>query len=304
VSGALADKVAVVTGGGRGVGRAYAHALAGAGATVVVNDLPDREGDSPAETVVREIETAGGRAVAAHGSVAEFAGAGSVVAEAVRRFGRLDIVIANAGNVRPGQLHEIGERDWSDVLAVHATGTFNIVRHAAPVMIEGGGGSIITTGDLSTDLLFPRIGSYRAAKAAIAIFTLYSAEELREHNINVNSIMPGATDTRMMRAYFDSLGDKAEEFFANVRKRYENEGTSGTRPATPESVPPLGVYLCTDGARGITGRLFNLKHSTIRLFTPHGYVSSIHREDEELWTTAALSDAVPPWLDGMAAAAA
>jgi NAD(P)-dependent dehydrogenase (short-subunit alcohol dehydrogenase family) len=302
MSGALDGKVAVVTGGGRGVGRAYAHALAGEGVAVVVNDLADRGGGaSPAQTVAAEIEAAGGRAVASLGSVADFAYAEAMVQTAIDSFGRLDILIANAGIVRPTVLHEGTEGDWADVFAVHANGTFNSVRHAAPRMIETGGGSIITTGDLSTDLMFPREASYRAAKAAIAVFTLYSAEELREHNINVNSIMPGATETRMMRAYFDSLGDDREAFLARVRERYATEGTAGSKPATPESVPPLGVYLCTDGARHITGRLFNLKHSTIRVFTPGGEVSSIHRDDDELWSTEALSHAVPAWLEGLAA---
>lgn len=298
MSGALHGKVAVVTGAGRGVGRAYAHALAREGVRVVVNDLSDSEGGvSPTQAVVEEIERAGGRASASHGSVADFAQAERIMETAIQVFGRLDILVANAGIVRPTLVHEASADDWADVLAVHANGTFNAVRHAVPWMIQIGGGSIITTGDLSTDVMFPREASYRAAKAAIAVFTLYSAEELGDYNINVNSIMPGATETGMMRAYFESLGDDREAFLEKVRKRYENEGTAGAKPATPESVPPLGVYLCTDAARTITGRLFNLKHSTIRLFTPGGETSSIHRDDDELWTTEALGEAVPPWLE-------
>lgn len=299
MSGVLTGRVAIVTGGGRGVGRAYARAFAAAGADVVVNDLADDTGASPAQIVVDEICATGGRAVASDASVAEFSGAAAMVDTALGAFGRVDILIANAGNARPTTLHEADEGQWADVLAVHANGTFNAYRHAAPHMIAAGGGSIVTTGDISTDLMFPLEAAYRAAKAAVAVFTLYAADELREHNINVNSVMPGATDTRMMRAYFDSLGDRREAFLAEVRARYEAEDTAGARPATPESVPPLGVYLATDAARHITGRLFTLKHSTIRLVTPAGDVSSLHRGDEELWTTDALGEALPTWLDGL-----
>jgi NAD(P)-dependent dehydrogenase (short-subunit alcohol dehydrogenase family) len=299
MSGVLAGRVAVVTGAGRGVGRAYAHALAAAGADVVVNDLADGAGASPAEIVADEIRATGGRAVASDASVAEFSGAAAMVETALDAFGRLDILVANAGIARPAVLHEADEGQWSDVLAVHANGTFNAYRHAVPHMIRGGGGSIITTGDLSTDLMFPLEAAYRAAKAAIAVFTLYAADELRPHGINVNSVMPGATDTRMMRTYFESLGDQREAFLAEVRARYKSEDTAGSQPATPESVPPLGVFLASESGREITGRLFTLKHSTIRLFTPSGEVGSLHRDDDERWTTDALSEAVPSWLDGL-----
>jgi NAD(P)-dependent dehydrogenase (short-subunit alcohol dehydrogenase family) len=302
VSRALEGKVAIVTGAGRGVGRAYAHALAREGAAVVVNDLPARNGAaSSAAAVVAEIEAFGGRAVANHASVADFEHARGIVENAIEAFGAIDILIANAGNMRPAFLREASESDWAEVMAVHANGTFNTARHAAERMIEASGGSIVTTGDLSTDLMFPRDGAYRAAKAAIAVFTLYLADELRDHNINVNSIMPGATETRMMRTYFESLGDAREAFLSAVRERYQGEATEGARPATPESVPPLGVYLCTDAARQITGRLFALKHSTIRVFAPSGEVSSLQRDDDQLWTTDALGAAVPAWLESLEA---
>jgi NAD(P)-dependent dehydrogenase (short-subunit alcohol dehydrogenase family) len=300
MANALQDKVAIVTGSGRGVGRAYAHALAAEGAKVVVNDLQSSAtGASGAEAVVEEIRSAGGQAAVSHASVADFADAETIIATALESFGRIDIVVANAGIGRPTLLHEAASGDWENLFAVHANGTFNVYRHAVPHMIEGGGGTVITTGDLSQDLMFPREAAYRAAKAAIAVFTLYASEELRPYNINVNSVMPGATDTAMMREYLESLGEDRETFIAHVTERYKDENTVGARPAAPESVPPLGVFLCTDAARGITGRLFTLKHSTIRLFTPNGDVSTIQLPDHERWTTDALTSAVPGWLDGL-----
>lgn len=293
----LAGQVAVVTGAGQGVGRAYAHAFAAAGASVVVNDVPSGPGASAAEIVVDEIHAAGGGAVASNESVADFSGSARIVETALNAFGRLDILVANAGIARPTVLHESDEGKWADVLAVHANGTFNVYRHAVPLMIEAGGGSVITTGDISTDLMFPLDAAYRAAKAAIAVFTLYAAEELRPYGINVNSVMPGATDTQMMRTYFETLGDRREAFFADVRARYKSD--AGAEPASPDSVPPLGVFLASEPGRNITGRLFTLKHSTVRLFTPRGEVDSLQRDDDQPWTNETLSEAVPSWLNGL-----
>jgi NAD(P)-dependent dehydrogenase (short-subunit alcohol dehydrogenase family) len=155
MAGMLESKVAIVTGAGRGVGAAYARALAAEGAKVVVNDLRGSEDRTPtsAESVVAEIEATGGIAVAHHDSVADFDGARRIVQTAVERFGRLDILIANAAIIRPRFLHEANERDWTDVLAVATNGTFNCIRHGVPHMINAGGGTIIVTGDLVNDKL-------------------------------------------------------------------------------------------------------------------------------------------------------
>lgn len=264
----LAGKVAVVTGAGRGIGRAYAHALAAEGASVVVSDLAGI-GPSVAEAVAAEITEAGGRAVANHADVGSLSDVTAMVDAAVTTFGRLDILVANAGIDRPGRLFELDPTDWSATLTVHSTGTFNCIHEAAPALIAGGGGSIITVGDITTDLYYPMNGAYRAAKATVAVITKYVAEELRKHNINVNSVMPGATKTAMVDTYLSSI-DRASgefaEFVAATNKVYERpEGESVTGPAAPETVPPLGVYLCTDEARSITGRFFLTIGGLIRL---------------------------------------
>lgn len=287
----LAGKVAIVTGAGRGVGRAYAHALAERGVRVVVNDIDDGTDVSPADHVVREIEEQGGHGVANCDDVSDYEGVGRMVSTALEAFGRLDIVIANAGIIRPTLLRECSPDDWTATLAVHATGTFNCIRQAAQHLITGGGGTIITTGDLTTDLLFPMNGAYRAAKAAVAVATLYFADELRDYNINVNSVMPGATATRMVQTYMDSLGARADAFTGDViRRRDKTAHEAG--PAAPETIPPLGIFLCTSQARSITGKLFQVNAGQIR------YVSSTTqarfvRADDGLWTEDALAEQIP-----------
>ncbi len=292
--GRLAGKVAVVTGAGRGIGRAYAHALAAEGAAIVVNDIPGRDG-SPADEVVAEIEAAGGRAVANHDSVTDFAGAEQMMRAAQENFGRLDILIANAGISRPAWITEASESDWADVLAVHGNGTFNCIRHAAPLIAQQGGGTIITTGDVTTDLHFPRLAAYRAAKAAIAVLTLYAAHELAEKGINVNSIMPGATDTRMQRAFYDSLGSELDSFRRRASLSYQGEERNAAPTAPPESVPPLGVFLCSDAGRRITGRLFALHREDVRVVVSHTEVLVISPESGT-FSVDELERRVPGWL--------
>jgi NAD(P)-dependent dehydrogenase (short-subunit alcohol dehydrogenase family) len=287
----LAGKVAIVTGAGRGVGRAYADALAERGVRVVVNDIDDGAELSPADHVVREIEEQGGHGVANCDDISDYEGAGRMVSTALEAFGRLDIVIANAGIIRPTLLRECSPEDWGATLAVHATGTFNCIRQAAPHLITGGGGTIITTGDLTTDLLFPMNGAYRAAKAAVAVTTLYAADELRDYNINVNSVMPGATATRMVQTYMNSLGARSDAFTGDVIRRRDKTAQEAG-PAAPKTVPPLGIFLCTSQARSITGKLFQVNAGQIR------YVSSTTqarfvRADDGIWTEDALAEQIP-----------
>ncbi|MFF3569276.1 SDR family NAD(P)-dependent oxidoreductase [Nocardia jiangxiensis] len=293
----LTGKVAIVTGAGRGIGRAYAHALADRGAQVVVSDLAPANGTSAAETVAEEIRADGGNAVANHADVSVLSDVARLVETAVATFGRLDILVANAGIARPGRLFDLDPADWNATLSVHATGTFNCIHEAAPALIEAGGGSIITVGDITTDLYYPNNGAYRAAKAAIAVTTMYTAEELREFNINVNAVMPGSTATGMVETYLSSIdrdSGQFESFVAAANKVFERpEGESASAPAAPETVPPLGIYLCTDEARSITGRFFCLANGLIRLVGPRTEPLDI-RTTSPIWSTEELEAAVPP----------
>jgi NAD(P)-dependent dehydrogenase (short-subunit alcohol dehydrogenase family) len=291
VSDNLDGKVAIVTGAGRGVGRAYVHALAARGVRVVVNDLADGVGPSPADDVAREVTELGGHAIANHGNVTDYDAVGAMVNAALNAFGRLDIVVANAGIIRPAALTQSSPADWNATLAVHATGTFNCIRQSAQHLIDGGGGSIITTGDATIDLMFPGNAAYRSAKAAVAVQTLYAAAELQEFNINVNSVMPGATATRMMQTYMDSLGDSADAFTSEVvNRRDKTEQEAG--PAAPATVPPLGVYLCTAPARSITGKLFQVNAGQVRLVTSTTQ-AAVARADDGVWTPETLAERIP-----------
>ncbi|MFE3054213.1 SDR family NAD(P)-dependent oxidoreductase [Nocardia sp. NPDC059239] len=300
----LHGKVAVVTGAGRGIGRAYAHALAAEGAKIVVNDLGaavDGTGgeESSAAAVAREIVELGGEAVADTHSVADFDSAEQIMQTAVSAFGQLDILVANAGNIRMAQLHESSPGDWSDVMAVHADGTFNCIRHAAPLMREHGG-TIITTGDLSQGFYYPKLGAYRAAKAAIMVVTLTAAHELKQHGINVNSVFPGTTSTRMAEAFFDGLDDR-ESFYADAKEHFQADSEAAA--AAPETVPPLGVYLCTDEGRSITGRSFVMDGTGIGLCTTASELSFI-APNTDAWTTEELIARIPTWLTATETSAA
>jgi NAD(P)-dependent dehydrogenase (short-subunit alcohol dehydrogenase family) len=292
---ALSGKVAVVTGSGRGIGRAYAHALASEGARVVVNDLRGG-GESPADDVVREIQDLGGEAVASYESVADFDGARSIMDTAVTSFGGLDILICNAGIIRPAFIVDARSTDWSDVLAVHATGTFNCIHHAAPLLTQRGGGTIVTTGDIATEVWFPRIVSYRAAKAAVLVLTHHAANELRDANINVNSVMPTATDTRMLKTFFGSLANERESFGAATQGHYENDSAVSGALVPPETQPPIGVFLCTEAGRRFTGFSFQMSGRNIGVVTPHTDVEFVTPAGES-WTLADLAEQIPPLLE-------
>src|ERR1035441_2067085 len=179
--GLLNDRVAVVTGAGRGIGRDIARCLAAEGARVVVNDVGvslggEGTGEDPAAQVCKEIEAAGGNAVPNHDSVSDFDGAGRIISTAVDAFGGIDILVNNAGIVRDRTIVKMDESDYDAVIAVHQKGTFNTVRHAAPLMKDAGYGRIVNM--TSSAGLRGNFGqtNYGAAKAAIMgmTFVLYT----------------------------------------------------------------------------------------------------------------------------------
>jgi NAD(P)-dependent dehydrogenase (short-subunit alcohol dehydrogenase family) len=248
----LAGKVAIVTGAGRGIGRAHALALAAAGATVVVNDLGARlsgEGhdEAPAQQVVDEIEAAGGVAVGNGENVADFSGAERLVRQALDEFGRLDILVNNAGILRDRMLVNMTEAEWDAVIGVHLKGHFGPTRHAAAYWrgrSKAGDeirGRVINTSSPSG--VFGNVGqaNYGAAKAGIAGFTLIVAQELQRYGVTVNCLAPNAR-TRMTEETFD-MGAPQEE---------------GFDPLDPSNMSPLVVALCADAAQSITGQVFHV----------------------------------------------
>ncbi|OCB08140.1 short-chain dehydrogenase [Mycolicibacterium porcinum] len=195
------DRVAVVTGGGRGLGREYALLLASRGAKVVVNDpggslTGDGTDSAPAHSVVDEIVSAGGQAVAVTDSVATPEGGQAIVDTAVERFGRVDILIHNAGTVRRGSLKELTYNDFEAVLDVHLRGAFHIVRPAFPLMCEAGYGRMVLTSSIGGLYGNHEVANYAAAKAGILGLCNVVALEGAADGVLCNAIVPGAV-TRM-----------------------------------------------------------------------------------------------------------
>ena len=248
----LKGKVAVVTGAGRGIGRGIAIAMAQAGAKVVVNDLGVSLSGvgadaSPANQVVDEIRKAGGVAVPNHGSVTDFRQAAEMVEQAVTMWGRLDILVNVAGNLRDRMIFNMSEEDWDAVLDVHLKGSFNTMRAATVRMREQKSGRIISMSSVSA-LGAPGQPNYAAAKAGIIGLTWSTANAMAKYGVTVNAVMPSGA-TRM----FDTT-PRAREAFEQTGK-WPSEVATGT-DRDPDNVAPLVVYLASDAAaqRGLRHR--------------------------------------------------
>ena len=290
----LAGRVAIVTGAGRGIGRAHALALAAAGAAVVVNDVGGSlagEGTdrTPAEQVVGEIGAAGGEALADGENVADFAGAERLIRRAVDELGRLDILVCNAGILRDRMLVNMTEEEWDAVIAVHLKGHFAPLRHAAAYWRErakGGDevkGRVITTSSPSG--VFGNVGqsNYGAAKAGIAGFTLIVAQELLRYGVTVNCLAPNAR-TRMTESAF-ALPDDGGDF----------------DPLDPANMAPVVVALCADEAQSITGQVFHVWGGAVNAL--HGWSAGELFAAGERWDAdALLAELVERFPDGAAPA--
>ncbi|KUN86806.1 SDR family oxidoreductase [Streptomyces griseoruber] len=256
---ALCDgRVVVVTGAGRGLGRAHARAFAAEGARVVVNDLGvGLDGapgpGSPAGQVVAEIRAAGGEAVAHGGDIATPEGAASLIATALEAYGRLDTLVNNAGFLRDRMLVNLDEDDFDAVLRVHLKGHFLPLRHAAAHWrAEAKAGRapvarIVNTASGAGLLGSVGQGNYSAAKAGIVGLTLVAAAELARYGVQVNAIAPAAR-TRM-----------TERTFAQTMAAPE----SGFDAMAPENVSPLVVWLGSAASAGVTGRVFEAEAGRI-----------------------------------------
>ena len=274
--GMLDGKVALVTGAGGGLGRAHAMLLAAEGAKVVVNDLGGaRDGTgastSMADGVVDEILAAGGEAVAHYGSVTSREDAQGMVDAAVNQYGKIDILIANAGILRDKSFKNMTDDMWDEVLDVHLRGTYLTTKVAFDQMLEQGtGGRIIMTS--STSGLLGNFGqtNYGAAKAGIAGFMRCLWLEGVKYRITVNVLAPTATS----RLTTDILPEEIQENFP------------------PEAVSPAVVWLCTDEAKGISGRQWLVAGNNVSLLswqlTPIAKASA----DAEPWAVADIGEKI------------
>jgi NAD(P)-dependent dehydrogenase (short-subunit alcohol dehydrogenase family) len=230
-------RVAVVTGAGRGLGRAHARLLAAHGAQVVVNDpggsLGGDGGDpGPAEAVVREIRDAGGEAVACTDSVATPEGGRAIIETATQAFGRLDILVHNAGNVRPAPLTEMSYEDFEAVLGVHLRGAFHVVRPAFPLMASAGYGRVVLTSSIGGIYGNLRVANYAVAKSAMIGLNNVIALEGEAVGVRSNIIVPGAI-TRMAGGI----------------------DTSGLPPMSPDQVSPMVGWLAHESC-SVSGEMF------------------------------------------------
>jgi NAD(P)-dependent dehydrogenase (short-subunit alcohol dehydrogenase family) len=250
-------RVAIVTGGGRGLGREYALMLAEQGAKVVVNDLGGSAAGegvdiTPARQVVKEIRDSGGEAIANGNDVSDWTGAKAMIDEAVSTFGRLDVLINNAGILRDRMMVNMTEAEWDNVIKVHLKGTFAPSHHAAQYWRQeskkqGAPVSARLINTSSASGLFGNVGqtNYGAAKAGIAAFTVISAMELKQYGITVNAIAPRA-QTRMT----EGLRQLTEE---EIKRR------------DPRWVAPIVVWLASEESRDVTGRVFEAGNGILKV---------------------------------------
>ncbi len=251
MSGLCEGRVAVVTGAGRGLGREHALLLAAEGAKVVVNDLgvgTDGSGadSGPANEVVEEIRASGGDAIADGGDCSNFEQSGALIQKAVDAFGRLDILINNAGILRDRMIFSMSEQDWDAVVQVHLKGHFCPTRHAAAYWREQAKAGvrldarIINTASPSG--LFGNVGqsNYGAAKAGIAAFTQVCALELARYGVTANCLAPTAM-TRLLGTVMTDVSDEAQEAMS------------------PRWIAAVAVWLASPEARHISGRVFDVR---------------------------------------------
>ena len=280
--GLLEGKVAIVTGAGRGIGEQHAIALAKEGAKVVVNDLGGStagEGadQTPAQQVADKIKEMGGDATANYSNVADFAQAGEMVQQAVSDFGRLDILINNAGILRDRMLVSMTEDEWDAVIAVHLKGHFAPTHHAANYWRakskegEQINGRVINTSSPSG--VFGNVGqtNYGAAKAGIAAFTIIAAQELSRYGATVNCLAPNAR-TRMTEAIFGGMPQPGEG-------EYD--------PLDPANISPVVVALCADDAQNITGQCFFIYGNSVNALKPWDS-GELVRKDDGFWEPGEL----------------
>ena len=285
MTGMVAGKVAIVTGAGRGIGRGIALLMAGEGARVVVCDIgASLEGagtdPSPAQQVVDEIKHSGGEAIASTLSIAEPKNAEEIVKAALAAFGRVDILVNNAGILRDRIFHRMSWSDWSDVLAVHLNGSFNMSRACAVHFREQNGGAFVHM--TSTSALVGNFGqaNYMAAKFGIVGLSRGIALDMQRFKVRSNCIAPFAW-TRMI----DSIPMDTPEEKMRVERMQQ---------MTPEKIAPLTVYLASDSAEGISGQIFGVRNNEIFLFSQPRPIRTMHRG--EGWSAELMAETLlPAW---------
>ena len=287
MSGICDGRVVIVTGAARGIGRSHALEFARQGARVVVNDV-STDDPSPSAEVVAAIEALGAEAVANGDDVSDWEAAGHLITSTVERWGRLDVLVNNAGIVRDRMIVSMGPADWEAVMRVHLQGTFATTHHAAVHWREESkAGRTVSARIINTSSGAGLAGSvgqanYSAAKAGIAAFTIVAAAELGRYGVTVNAIAPSAR-TRM-----------TETAFADMMAR----PTEGFDVMDPDNVAPLVVWLGSAESSAVTGRVFELAGG--RLSVAQGWTAGPELDKGDRWDPAELGPVVHKLLDAAA----
>ena len=292
----LEGKAAVVTGAGRGIGREVAKLLAAQGAAVIVNDPGLSRGgakteERPADDVVAEITKAGGKALANYDSVADYLKAGLMIKQCVDAFGRIDILVNLAGNLRERMIWNMSEDDFDSVISTHLKGHWNMCHHAVKYMRQAGHGRIV---NFSSDAYKGSVGqcNYSAAKCGIIGLTRSIAKEAARYGITANAMCPSA-DTRMTLT---------EEVKANRKRRFEQglmtqaEYERTLIPRGPEYIAPMVVYLCLDQADYINGQVFHVEKGRINTYYFGEDYKSLHKGGDGMFDLEELIEDVPTSL--------
>jgi NAD(P)-dependent dehydrogenase (short-subunit alcohol dehydrogenase family) len=280
------QRVVIVTGAARGIGRGHALEFARQGYAVVVNDLGaevDGSGGStgPAGEVVDEIRAMGGQAVANGDDVSDFAAAERLVRSTIERFGRLDVLVNNAGILRDRMLVNMSEQEWDAVIQVHLKGTFAPLRHAAAYWREehkaGRPVDARVINTTSSSGIYGNAGqsNYGAAKAGIAAMTVITAMELGRYGVTVNAVAPAAL-TRMTE---------------NLMPDREKADPNAFDPSAADNIAPLVVWLAGPAAREVTGRVFNVRGGMISV--AEGWQAGPGVDKGARWTVEELDDVLP-----------
>ena len=278
--GRLNDKIAVVTGAGRGIGKETALFLAKEGAKVIVNDLGGNTdgtgGTQIADEVVEEIKSAGGEAVANYDSVSDFAGGQNIFQTAIDAFGGMDILINNAGILRDKTLFNMEENDWDQVIAVHLKGHFNCTKPFASYIRETNRMDCRIINMSSVSGLYGNFGqtNYGAAKAGIAGFTRSLSFEMAKYKCTVNTISPGAA-TRMTIDLIKAAGRDVDV----------SDWKQG-----PQQLAPVITWLCCDEASDVTNQIIHVQNGTVGIMQQPAVIESFL--SDEIWSLDQLDKVI------------
>lgn len=237
------DKVALVTGGASGIGRATAMLMAAEGAAMVVADVDEQA----AQVVAREISDAGGRAIAIRCDVSDAAQAEAAVQRVVSEFGRLDVLFNNAGITRRATVVDLAEDDWDRVMAVNVKGIYLMSRSAIPVLAASGGGAIVNTASGWGLAGGAKAAVYCASKGAVVLLTKAMAIDHAQQKIRVNCVCPGDTGTQMLQTEASQLGEQTESFMAEAADRPLG------RIGSPDEIARAVLFLASDDSSFVTG---------------------------------------------------